>query len=69
MKYQDVEKASQLFWGSLNLVAPIKKFRIKQRSEQWANDDISKTVRLRNASYADFRKSKKNKQGFLNLDV
>ena len=64
---QDVDEALDVFNSafllSLDMVAPIKKVRIKQRTEKWINDDILEAIKLRNASFLDF-KHKKDQNSF-----
>lgn len=46
----------ELFCKVLDMVAPIKKVRVKQKSEPWITDDIHQLLRSRNVSFKMFKK-------------
>ena len=50
-------KFQNVFISTLNLLAPWKQVRIKQRTEIWMNKEILSLIRERNAAY---KKMKKN---------
>lgn len=58
----EVDKAwglfKTMFLESVNKLAPEKMVRIKQRTEPWINDDILNSIKERNASFRNFRKTK-----------
>ena len=57
---------NEVAWGSfkdsfhsvLDIVAPLKEVRLKQRTEPWMNSDILQNIRHRDETLNKFRKSK-----------
>ena len=58
----DVEMAwdsfKDIFHSVLDIVAPLKEVRLKQRTEPWMNSDILQNIRHRDETLNKFRKSK-----------
>ena len=58
----DVEMAwggfKNIFHSVLDIVAPLKEVRLKQRTEPWMNSDILQNLRHRDETLNKFRKSK-----------
>lgn len=59
---EDIDKAwlefKKLFLDVLNIIAPVKSVRVKQKSEAWFNGEILHLLGERNRAFVKFRKSK-----------
>ena len=44
--------------GVIDLVAPIKSRRIKQKSQKWFDGEVSEKISVRNKLFTKFKKSK-----------
>ena len=58
----DVEMAWEnfktIFHSVLDIVAPVKEIRLKQRTEPWMNSEILQTIRHQDETLNEFRKTK-----------
>ena len=50
----------ETFTKILDVVAPYKEIRIKQRTKKWINQEILVNIRIRDSLYTKFKKSKKH---------
>ena len=55
-------KFQSVFISTLDMLAPLKKVRIKQRSEAWMNKNILSLIRERNAAYKKMKRNMKDEK-------
>ena len=52
------ENFKAIFHSVLDIVAPVKEIRLKQRTEPWMNSEFLQTIRHRDETLNEFRKTK-----------